>query len=342
MPPGTNRQIAHFHADVDGRLEFDIKNYNSGSTASTNLFLITDSGTPQSKYMRLGLNSSTYAAGDIVDGPEDAFLVVTGSNLFIGNIGAGKTLTFFNGAGNTAAENARLYVAEGGSVGINTNELTVGNFESLFVRGLTGSINIATFRTNLDNYGQINVQNESTGITASSDIVATADNGNEEQYYINMGINNSTFTGSIGDPNDAYLYSTGNHLHIGNTTPGQEIMFFVGTDDVEAGKKFTLRDTNLHDMTGSLDVSGSVTSSFKGDLDGTAATASLALKVRILSGSTGDGLASYTGSFTGSVLSDHLVIPTSAPITPRTGSLYFDNNFIYVYTGTQYKSASLS
>jgi hypothetical protein len=268
MPAGNNPNIAHFHADVNDRLEFDIKNYNSGPSASTNIFLIADSGTPQQQYMRLGLNSSTYAAGDIVEGPNDAFLIVTGSNLLMGNIGAGKTLILFNGSADTALENARFFVGPGGTVGINTDEVTLANNESLFVRGLTGSINIATFRTQLNSYGQINVFNESAEISASSDIVATANNGSENEFYINMGINSSTYSGPIGDPNDAYLYSTGNHLHIGNTTPGQDIMFFIGSDDVEASKKLTLRDTNQHDMTGSLSVSGSMSLSAGLDVTG--------------------------------------------------------------------------
>jgi hypothetical protein len=56
-----------------------------------------------------------------------------------------------------------------------------------------------------------------------------------------------------------------------------------------------------------------------------------------VSGVTG----SVTGSFIGSVEANALILPTSAPVTPQTGSVYFDGSFIYVYTGTQYKSASL-
>lgn len=37
-----------------------------------------------------------------------------------------------------------------------------------------------------------------------------------------------------------------------------------------------------------------------------------------------------------------LAIPTFAPATPVTGSIYFAGNYLYVYTGTQYKSASLN
>ena len=44
---------------------------------------------------------------------------------------------------------------------------------------------------------------------------------------------------------------------------------------------------------------------------------------------------------TGSLQATHFILPTVAPITPQTGSMYFSGSFIYVYTGTQYRSASL-
>lgn len=37
-----------------------------------------------------------------------------------------------------------------------------------------------------------------------------------------------------------------------------------------------------------------------------------------------------------------LAIPTSAPVTPQTGSLYFSGSYLFIYDGVQYKSASLN
>jgi len=37
-----------------------------------------------------------------------------------------------------------------------------------------------------------------------------------------------------------------------------------------------------------------------------------------------------------------LAIPMSAPVTPQTGSLYFSGSYLFIYDGTQYKSASLN
>jgi hypothetical protein len=46
-----------------------------------------------------------------------------------------------------------------------------------------------------------------------------------------------------------------------------------------------------------------------------------------------------TGSLT---ISGSFVLPTTAPTLPQVGSMYFSGSFIYVYDGTQYRSASLA
>ncbi len=73
-----------------------------------------------------------------------------------------------------------------------------------------------------------------------------------------MGINSSNFTGPVGNANDAYLYTTGSHLHIGNASPNKPIQFFAGGFDSDANRKFELNSNNQHNMTGSLNISGSL------------------------------------------------------------------------------------
>jgi hypothetical protein len=75
---------------------------------------------------------------------------------------------------------------------------------------------------NSNEYAQVNFQNINPGNAASSDFVATADNGTNESFYVDMGIASSTFDGLSGNtlgpvinPNDAYLYTVGN-----TSTPG--------------------------------------------------------------------------------------------------------------------------
>jgi hypothetical protein len=151
------------------------------------------------------------------------------------------------------------------SIVINQENITTAAPEALYVyQPSATSYNVISGKGNLDNYLQLNIQNTNTGENASSDVVATANNGDETSNYINMGINSDGFTGSIGNENDAYLYSTGNHLHIGNVTPNQPLGFFVGGDEVEVNRKLVLYPNNKHEVTGSLNVTEGVTASLHG------------------------------------------------------------------------------
>lgn len=99
---------------------------------------------------------------------------------------------------------------------IGSGSLVAGNPEMLHINS-SGSYNIAYLKGNINNYSQINVQNTNSSAGASSDFVATADNGTEELHYVNMGINSSGFDTpfSIGYQNDAYVYNAGRDLYIG-------------------------------------------------------------------------------------------------------------------------------
>ncbi|MES2985513.1 MAG: hypothetical protein V4686_00100 [Patescibacteria group bacterium] len=81
-----------------------------------------------------------------------------------------------------------------------------------------------------------NIQNLSSGVNASSDWVATANNGDDTIHYIDMGINGSgggaaPFTGA----NQAYLYSVSDTLNIGALGTGNTVNFYTtgGTSPVE-------------------------------------------------------------------------------------------------------------
>ena len=87
-------------------------------------------------------------------------------------------------------------------------------------------------------YMQANQQNLSSGAEASSDWVATADNGTDTENYMDMGIASSgyNFPGfSAFKPNTGYLVSTGSDLRIiagkfGASSPGaQDIVFVAGS-----------------------------------------------------------------------------------------------------------------
>ena len=74
--------------------------------------------------------------------------------------------------------------------------------------------------TNFNDYAQINHQNINSGTRASTDFVATADIGNSNAGFIDMGINSSGFVGGTGNelnyPLDGYLLVTGTASNNGN------------------------------------------------------------------------------------------------------------------------------
>lgn len=95
------------------------------------------------------------------------------------------------------------------------------NPEQLIVAN-SDSHNVAFFNGDNLTYAQINVKNNSNNSDASSDIVCTADNGNETTHYVNLGINSSGYefrTESIGFQNDAYLFNVGQDMYVGCMEP---------------------------------------------------------------------------------------------------------------------------
>ena len=89
---------------------------------------------------------------------------------------------------------------------------------------------LAQFTSNVDSYIQINMQNLSSGPLASSDFVATADNGNDTQNFIDMGIASSTYNYpgyTAIKPNDGYVLTNGGNLLLAATSVAKEIQFYA-------------------------------------------------------------------------------------------------------------------
>jgi hypothetical protein len=200
------------------------------------------------------------------------------------------------------------------SVVINQDDITTAAPEALYVwQPSDTSFNVIAGKGNLNSYLQLNIQNLNTGENASSDVVATANNGNESINYIDMGINSEGFTGSIGDANDAYLYSTGNHLHIGNAS-NQYVGFFAGGHDVDTNMKLILDPNNSHEMTGSLSITnklvvlGGVTAS----LQGTASWANSALNANSASNAVTASLALNANNAANAATASYVIQAQSA------------------------------
>lgn len=140
----------------------------------------------------------------------------------------------------------RMRVTTGGNVGIGSSTFNGTNPERLLVNaGSTGNTNyqnVIVGKGNTNSYAQLNIQNGNAGTAASSDVVATADNGSETANYIDMGINSSANTANyFGGINDSYLYATGNgvatggNLYIGTATASKDVAILVGGGTKSSG-----------------------------------------------------------------------------------------------------------
>ena len=93
---------------------------------------------------------------------------------------------------------------------------------------------VALFTGNANAQTQINVHNESNGGSASTDIVATANNGTATDTYIDLGINSSGYNqATIDRANDGYLFVHGNAITGGGnlvlgTVSNNDIIFLQG------------------------------------------------------------------------------------------------------------------
>ena len=231
--------------------------FNIGATSGTltiNNPTVVGTQTTQALYNTVTNTLNFARAANITMGHTDGTTTLQGN----ANIRAVTTTTTFT--------NGALVVAGGGGFADNVaikqgHQLLIGSeiATSVILPDAT-----AQFFSNVNNYSQINQQNVNPGDSASSDFIATANNGDDTQGYIDLGINSSTFANVLYDvvgPNDGYLFVHGNavtgggNLAIGTAKPNNDIIFFTGETlasyitmriNDNAGKNF---GPNVHIMT---------------------------------------------------------------------------------------------
>jgi hypothetical protein len=210
----------------------------------------------------------TIASGTVRKLPFTALTGVSWS--LTGNAGTNYATNFLGTTDNTSlrfhTNNTQGVILDSlGNVGIGASPgFTTGTFQEklLIDAGTTGSYNAIVARGTINNYFQLNIQNKSNGNTASSDVVATADNGTENVNYVDLGINSSGNTQSVfGNPDDAYLYTTGNNFLIGTGTPGEALVFMTGGTTQSTNERMRI------DGSGNL-VVGKTTAAYKVDVHG--------------------------------------------------------------------------
>ena len=128
------------------------------------------------------------------------------------NLSSGGTLDLTAVTSVTSGTNSPLTINNGGTAAALSNS-------------------VASFFGNVNNFSQVNHQNLSAGNNASTDFIATADNGNDTTNFVDFGINSSTYnlgTFTITGVNDGYLYSQSSNLAIGVAAAAKSVKFFQG------------------------------------------------------------------------------------------------------------------
>ncbi|WP_207420527.1 tail fiber domain-containing protein [Desertivirga brevis] len=142
----------------------------------------------------------------------------------------------------------RMIIDSDGSVGIGSNPVFATDKEKVLIDlgGSTSEPLPVTSYTGLNikgyvnNYLQFNIQNKFAGNAASTDIIATADNGTEENYYVDLGINSSkNDQKKFGGINDSYLYNLGGDFLIG-TGANKNLQFLTGGQSETANERMRI------------------------------------------------------------------------------------------------------
>ena len=161
----------------------------------------------------------------------------TGAWLTTGNAGTNPATSFLGSTDNRSlrfrtANVQRMIVDSVGNVAIGTDTFDVANPERFIINaGNTSSVTGLLTKGRINNYFQMNIKNLSSGASASTDIVTTADNGTETSNYVDLGINGSGYTGSAietGKANDGYLISSGNDFYVVNSSANKSLLFLTG------------------------------------------------------------------------------------------------------------------
>lgn len=208
---------------------------------------------------------STVSVSNIVtaNGTED--LTITTGN----TTGSKIVVLAGNGIGFYANSSTNAAFIDPAALSFNVvNKLEVGTHSGLtYDFGNAAAIEIDG---NSNGYLQSVIQNGNTGNAASSDLVVTADNGNDSVNFVDLGINGSGYNQAafnIGGAGDGYLYASNGNLIIGTASAKSLIFHTSGTtaaaEDmrIDAGGNVGIGNTAPNaklQVTGTANISGNV------------------------------------------------------------------------------------
>jgi hypothetical protein len=243
---GTTNPLGRIHAVSESSESGDDYIFDDYGTTTQGIFIRKARGTVASpsnlqsgdliSYLRFsGRYNGTlgYAVGSGIDA------------YYMGNGTLDSTdLRFFTSGGE------RMRINHRGNVGIGTSSFSSINPEKLLVDAGTSTNTVIYSKGNVDDYLQFNIQNLNNGNSASSDIVATANNGTSGTVYVDLGINSQGYANSstniLNGSNTAYLYSSAAAFYIGNGATDEDLIFFtndgaMSTVSANGTKRMTIK-----------------------------------------------------------------------------------------------------
>lgn len=223
-------------------------------------------------YMTMGQNPAIYP--DTTANPS-AGVLIGGNGYLLGNNGSRCITLNYGGSGGVVGLNSNVQVGTAGSGTVLVPGTTVTGVNTILAGPTFTPLanTMAGFVSNVNSYTQLTIQNKSTGTDATTDFVATADNGSDTVNYLDVGIinsgyDNNTPTNSLGNivyAADSYIYAQGNasatsqsggNLAIGTTVAGKTVKFFAG-GTASSNIVATIANTGAT-ITGNLSVSGNI------------------------------------------------------------------------------------
>ncbi len=159
---------------------------------------------------------------------------------------------------------------------------------------------VGQFTGNSTTYIQVNLENQTS--SGSGDFVVTADDGNDTNHFIDMGINGSTYsdpTYSSTQAHDGYLYVSSSGSNKGNLS--------IGTTNSTGKVNFVVGGLETANIVGYIDVNGIWSNSINSVVTANAASANTVINTRIsanvatLRGEITGNVATLRGEITGNV-----------------------------------------
>jgi len=162
---------------------------------------------------------------------------------FLKTFGIGNSLTSANPYG-------LLYVNSSNQLAEDSTHLAYDPTGFALRIGAGGTVfprSLLSIYGNTNNYIQSNIQNLSSGTSASSDFVVTANDGTDSTNYGDFGINSSGYSNSsyfpLQKPHSVYLYSNGSSLVMGTAVNDSIIFHTNGT--LAANKRMSIDGSGI-------------------------------------------------------------------------------------------------